>query len=445
MNINIEVSSLENTDYEFAKVTLNYKGENYTLDLDFSTLYKFCKVPSTIVMDFLFLSSVIYSIDKIVPRDNAQDNWTRNLKLDIPVSSLEKWNNIKDDFQEMISFLTGDNWNIGFKQLQTSLARTTFPEYLKMFDGELKAVSLFSGGLDSLTGIINWLEENEGDLLLVGHYDPQVGGPKNDQKTLYSQIDSYYDGRTNLLQVKIGQKPSPPESTYRSRSLLFIALGVYAANFIGDEIPLLVPENGTIALNVPLTPSRRGACSTRTTHPYFLKMVRKVISKLGINNPIVNPFQFLTKGECLSQCSNKQLLKQVALDSVSCGKRGHRRDWIRKTAKGCGRCVPCIFRRASLHKINLDIESYGLDFCNGEVDINNSDETGSNDFRACISFLNKNYSLTQIKKILSKSGGIELENLDSYSRVVYTAMEEVRKLLQDKAIDKIKNEVSLKD
>lgn len=43
------------------------------------------------------------------------------------------------------------------------------------------------------------------------------------------------------------------ESSLRTRSIVFIGLGIYAASQIGADIPLLAPENGTIALKLALT------------------------------------------------------------------------------------------------------------------------------------------------------------------------------------------------
>src|SRR5690606_20038031 len=134
------------------------------------------------------------------------------------------------------------------------------------------AVSLFSGGLDSLSGVIDWLSDYpQRRILLVGHYDPAVSGPKSDQKRLFNQLECIYGQRVQLLQVRVGQTPSGKESSYRSRSLLFIALGIYATATLTHNAQLLIPENGTIALNAPLTPSRRGSCSTRTAHPRYLE------------------------------------------------------------------------------------------------------------------------------------------------------------------------------
>src|SRR5690606_10145225 len=102
------------------------------------------------------------------------------------------------------------------------------------------------------------------------------------------------------------------EITMRSRSLLFIALGISVAAHLGDGTPLLIPENGTIALNVPLTPARRGSCSTRTAHPHYLALLQKWLGSIGLNHPLKNPLAEKTKGEAVTECLDSVLLKKVA-------------------------------------------------------------------------------------------------------------------------------------
>ena len=60
------------------------------------------------------------------------------------------------------------------------------------------------------------------------------------------------------------------EDTTRGRSFLFFALATFAGTGLGGEFSVLVPENGLMALNVPLDPLRLGALSTRTTHPFYM-------------------------------------------------------------------------------------------------------------------------------------------------------------------------------
>lgn len=68
------------------------------------------------------------------------------------------------------------------------------------------------------------------------------------------------------------------ENSTRGRSFLFIALGALAGTGLGDSFTLRIPENGLIALNVPLDPLRLGSNSTRTTHPFYPRAMRTICS-----------------------------------------------------------------------------------------------------------------------------------------------------------------------
>src|SRR5438105_9189104 len=109
-----------------------------------------------------------------------------------------------------------------------------------------------------------------------------------------------------------------PVRMLRSRSLVFCALGVFASRSLGRHIPLLVPENGFIAINIPLTPSRIGTCSTRTTHPFFLDCFQAAVTAVGLEHPIVNPLRLKTKGEAIATCRDQDAIMRLAPQSVSC-------------------------------------------------------------------------------------------------------------------------------
>ena len=443
MKIDVCINPSEATKLEFADVTLQCKDLNVAsvLDLEFSALHDRGQIPDSVTLDFLFLASVIYNVDKLVSRKETDDRWTRTLEFSLPVSDPEKWSTIRGDLETCISFLTGDVWKIHFTNIQHDLYR---PRSRRKFQPRAKgnAVSLFSGGLDSLAGVIDYLESNlSNSLFLVGHRD-RFGGPKSDQDRLYKILKEHYQSRIDLLQVRVGQKllkdnrqKSPSqEKTFRSRSFLFIVLGMYVARSIGNDIPLLMPENGAIALNVPLTSSRHGSCSTRTAHPFFLNTLRGIFEKLGIENKFSNPFAVKTKGECVEQCLNRTLLSAAATESVSCAKRGHPASWHNMNARGCGKCLPCIYRRASLYKIGLDTETYGRDICNGQVDLD-SDKDLADDLRALVSFLRRDVQEEEIAFLLLTNGNMEIACLEEYASVVARSMNEVRTWLQDRCTD----------
>lgn len=134
----------------------------------------------------------------------------------------------------------------------------------------------------------------------------------------------------------------------RTRSLSFLAFAVVGADALQSinnlpKVDVFVPENGFISLNIPMTARRIGSLSTRTTHPHFILSMQDIFDKVGINVSLKNPYQFKTKGEMISECNDINLLRRIVGYTVSCGK------WKRKN-EPCGRCVPCLIRRASLLK-----------------------------------------------------------------------------------------------
>lgn len=443
MNVTLTIDPRETTDQDAAVLYLvNADGSRLAgLDIEFKSLAR-VGFRKKVALDLLLLAASVYAIDKRVPRSSATDAWTREIRLTLPVSDPAVWEGVRPELEACLSFLSGDRWQLAFVPRDVSVIRPKRTrrrprKFLPPPTGDV--VCLFSGGLDSLVGAVDWLETHpQQKVLLVGHRDGQMAGPYNDQKLLLEKLRPMYPGRTSSLVVKVGHTEESQEITLRTRSFLFVALGVFGAASLTPERSLLIPENGTIALNVPLTPSRRGSCSTRTTHPFYLEMLGTVLTGLGLNVPLQNPLKGKTKGEVVSACANLARLKELAPLSVSCAKRGHKKHFVRRTAKGCGRCMPCIYRRASLHTVGLDAEEYGSDFCAGEVDITHHGEEGPNDLRACFSFLTRNPPLREIERMLIAGGSLDVQHLSDYARLVTRAMDEIRQLLRDKGTADVK-------
>jgi 7-cyano-7-deazaguanine synthase in queuosine biosynthesis len=224
------------------------------------------------------------------------------------------------------------------------------------------------------------------------------------------------------------------ETTLRSRSFLFLSMAVLVADSIDATMPVHIPENGTISLNYPLTPSRRSTCSTRTTHPHFLQLMEAFLQTLGLNHQIVNDYQICTKGEMVECCADRDMLLATYRHSCSCGKRGTRKD-IRDDAHAshCGVCMPCIYRRAALHKINVS-EIVGTDIFNaqkrGIMDIP--------DIPALVSYIRKNVSLQEIERGLLVNGPLPLNQVEEYAKVVMRTREEIKQWVRDDASDEVK-------
>jgi hypothetical protein len=106
-------------------------------------------------------------------------------------------------------------------------------------------VCLFSGGLDSFIGAVDWLTDNPSKkLLLVGHYDRDVSGPGSDQRALRDICQQKFPRRFHFAQTQVGLSSGGADTNFRSRSLLFIGLGCYFAELLGEGTRVLIPENG---------------------------------------------------------------------------------------------------------------------------------------------------------------------------------------------------------
>src|SRR5207247_1440493 len=98
---------------------------------------------------------------------------------------------------------------------------------------------------------------------------------------------------------------------------------------------------------VPLTPSRLGSFSTRTTHPHMIGLFRTLLRDLGIPLEIDLPYRFATKGEMLTGCRNRAATDAGVPITMSCARPAAGR-FAGSPNRHCGRCVPCIIRRAAI-------------------------------------------------------------------------------------------------
>lgn len=443
MQASVEISPSRVTSHEGACVSLCADGVAFSeLYFDFSAILKAVRQPSDTSLDLLLLAASVYSLDKLTPRSGSTDGWERQFDLTVPVANPATWKKAVDTIDECLSFLSGDKWRVRFTERTARIIRRRQRQRRPRIASRYvrgAVACLFSGGLDSLIGAIDWLEGMDGErICLVGHHDPNIGGVEKDQKQLAGVLSTVYRDRCEPIRMGVGHSGKAPEVTMRSRSLLFVALGASVAEHLGDGTPLLIPENGTIALNVPLTPARRGSCSTRTAHPYYLKLLQEWLEQLGLHHPLQNPLLGKTKGEAVLECKSHDVLARTAVLSNSCAKRGHKHWWVRRDASACGCCMPCIYRRAALHKVGLDTEVYGNDICTGEVRTADPDCESADDLRACCSFLRCNHSREAIAKMLIASGPLPPLEVLEYASTVSRAMDEIRQLLRDKANTSIK-------
>lgn len=306
--------------------------------------------PSDLGVDLIILAAHVHAADTRIARwMDSQDGWTREIRLVVPVADPRRWAAAGPIFERMLGFLTGDRWTIGFRSRPRRHAQL-IAQPSTLLPARFDHLALFSGGLDSLIGAIDALEAGKTPLF-ISHAGE--GATSEAQATLQAALGAAYRGR-GFARLRLWMAfaqglvaRSSGEDTTRGRSFLFFALGVMAGTGLAEPFVLHCPENGLIAINVPLDPIRLGALSTRTTHPFYIARWNEALTALGIPGRIENPYWDKTKGEMVRACANQTLLRSIAASSLSCSSPTKGR-WQGIGVQHCGYCLPCLIRRGSL-------------------------------------------------------------------------------------------------
>lgn len=401
-----------------------------------TNLKKIGVFPSEIGIDLLVLAAHVHAADTRISRaEQSQDSWTREMRLVVPVSDPARWNGAGPTLKKALDFLTGDRWTIGFRARPARFAVIAQAVPPTLITPPFDSLSLFSGGLDSLIGALDLLESGATPLL-VSHFGE--GATSDAQGKLFAGLKKHYS-RSSFERLRVGMtfddglvEGVGSENSTRGRSFLFFALGVFAGTGLGRRFTLRIPENGLIALNVPLDPLRLGSNSTRTTHPYYMARWNDLLGALSIDGEVRNPYWDKTKGEMAAGCREPALLKKLAVDSLSCSSPTKGR-WQGLGIEHCGYCLPCLIRRASLMAAwgaGNDATTYTVrDLHAQPLDTRESTGKQVRSFQYAIERLKGKPQLANL--LIHKPGSLadELVHLDELADVYRRGLSEVARLI----------------
>jgi len=308
--------------------------------------------------DLVRFALLVFAADRSTPRAIGKTNWSsRDFSITVPVSDQEAWDPVSDELAGLLGFLTGDTWRIQFRN-----ARPNKEQIQPSIDlPKPSRVVLMSGGADSALGVLESRRQlaSTQSHVLVSHVGLTLLSPiqRKVAETAarlapgpFQEINQIHlvRRRHQVEGSKFGK-----ETSTRSRSLLFLALGLAHASM--HEIPLWIPENGFASLNPPLAPNRRGSLSTKTTHPYFLQGLSEILDRIGAQSEIINPFANLTKGHMFRSAADQfgdDGVSEFLSATHSCGRTGQRAHGISPTTQ-CGVCFGCVVRKASFTAAGL--------------------------------------------------------------------------------------------
>lgn len=373
--------------------------------------------PSVAIWDFVSLALAVAAADLSCQRAKSSDGWTRQIELDVFLHDPKPWVHQRKELESAFRFLTGDFWTIRLLPGGEPPPQTTAP-----LECDADCVSLLSGGVDSLVGAIDLTSQGREPLFVS-----QVA--KGDAKT-QSWYAKALGGQARHFQWnhRIRSTHQTERST-RGRSIVFFAFALLASAVVpktkDGTVDIFVPENGFISLNVPLNPGRFGSFSTKTTHPIFLQGIQAIWDTVGIPAKLKTPYQFLTKGELLASCADQQLLQKLIGESTSCGRFGY------YGYTHCGRCVPCLVRRASFIKAGIVDSTPLYRFDDLKV---SGRKTGANDIGAVAAA----YLRYQMQGITRFAGGslsfADLVHRPQYEGVVERGLDELGMLLKEHGV-----------
>jgi hypothetical protein len=377
--------------------------------------------------DLLSLSMAVTAADTFVSRHNAPDGWAREIRLSVSLSEPQVWQPAIPILQRALRFLSGDQWTLEILGGGEPPPAFRPRSRTKISLDECDSACLYSGGLDSAIGVLNLIEQGRRPALVSHAYT----GDASRQEELLRHFGP------NV--VRFGAQANPRawlgwarDVQMRTRSFNFLAMGVLIATAMmerrqrGNAI-LFVPENALIALNPPLTNRRIGALSTRTTHPYFLALIQQIIQQVGLNVVLDNPFAGQTKGEMVSMCHQPQVLARIAHRTVSCGK------W-KRTRKQCGRCVPCLIRRASFNAAGLQDQT---DYAASGQNLGTYLDHGSEpDDLMAMALAIRRLDTIDLEAWVAKAGPLPLDEIQKAERIdaVRRGMLEVKYFLESSGV-----------
>ena len=307
-------------------------------------------------LDLLEIAAYVFAADRLTSRGSREaveyQAWSRNLHFVVKVRDYQFWcqPSVRDALEAVLRFATGDqDYRFTFQAGHATPPTNLFDseDFSMEHEGDL-SIMLFSGGIDSLAGAVQRLEQTDEHVCLVSHLS-QVGTIRT-QRGLASALRDNYLGRVSPYQFKTHlQGVGRREETQRSRPFLYSSIAFALATAYGRD-RFYIYENGVTSLNFARRDDLINARASRTTHPQTLGRLASLFSIIaGSPFSIETPFLWFTKSdvvEYLKVSGRGRLLPS----SVSCSRTYN----SGPNATHCGECFQCLDRRIGVYGAAAD-------------------------------------------------------------------------------------------
>ena len=331
------------------------KNRNVRIEIDALRIGLLDEIPKRLD-DLISIAAVVYSADTRVKRGTEKDvfstKWNRDIKIFIPVHDQGFWDtDIKNDLEDTLSFLTGDNWWFSFVKKDSSVPvqRFIFKERI----GDLPKVSTvisFSGGVDSLAAVINTSSSGHKPLLISHRAAPIISSRQTN--LVQSLRDCYNEWPFPHISMWLNRKGGSrtKENTQRSRSFVYSCLSAVSAIILNVN-DIMLCDNGIVSINLPQSSQTIGTQNTRSTHPKFINKVQNLFQKVSGNKKlsVKNALVYNTKKETMEIILNSGH-PELLQETNSCAHT----EGMTTYQPHCGTCSQCIDRRFSSIAANMN-------------------------------------------------------------------------------------------
>ena len=299
-------------------------------------------------LDLLEIAAYVFAGDRLTLRGskNAVEyhSWARNLHYVIRVRDHAFWSrtDVQDALRAALLFMTGDqSYDFTFQPGHSTPPADLFDsEVFQVEAADSLSVMLFSGGLDSLAGAVQRLEETNDRVCLVSHQSSQPSIVRT-QDSLVKALQGEYPGRVHHYRFRTNlRRIRAKEETQRTRSFLYGSIAFAIAHTFGRD-RVFVYENGITSLNFTRRDDLLNARASRTTHPQTLGRLAQLFSIIA-ERPISmeTPFLWKTKSDVVDVLIASGFGHLIP-SSVSCSHTFK----SETNATHCGECFQCIDRR----------------------------------------------------------------------------------------------------
>ena len=304
------------------------------------------------IKDLLEIAAYIYAADRKTHRGNLDaveyQKWDRSFHFVFPVRDFSFWNRteVKTCLSEALQFLSGDrSYEFTFQAIGDDIPMSLFDrEEFVITPDKATSIILFSGGLDSLTGVVDRLKNTDENICLISHQSKQPESART-QKKLIEYLNQKYNNRCRHFKFFCNLKGERAvEETQRTRSFLYSSIAFAVAGAFSQS-GFYFYENGITSINFSKRQDLINARASRTTHPKTLGLLEKFLNLFTPNKSfkINHPYLFKTKTDIVSTLVDLGE-RDLISSSVSCSRT------FQNTTQNshCGQCSQCIDRRFAI-------------------------------------------------------------------------------------------------